>query len=255
MRTIAAAFRLQLQIVRRNPDYLMNLATVPIFTSIFLSIVRNAGRDDLIGFAVMGPVLMGLWGISLFIAGEIIVTDRFAGILEGVVAAPAPFPFTVVGRVYAVTSVGLISFVEAWLVARFGFGVDVPIHHPFLFLAAVLVTSAAMSGTALLMAAVFALGRRSRPFQRALNYPFYVLGGVLVPVAFLPEWIRPVSRAIFLSWSSDLLRATLQRAPVVNPLLRLTVIAILGLAAFLAGWWLTRVILKRVRRLGTMTYV
>ena len=254
MGTIAAAFKLQLQIVRRNPDYLMNLATVPIFTSIFLSIVRNAGRDDLIGFAVMAPVLMGLWGVSLFIAGEIIVTDRFAGILEGVVAAPAPFPFTVVGRVFAVTSLGLFSFVEAWLVARLGFGVGIPIHHPVLFLAAVLMTSAAMSGTALLMAAVFAFGRRSRPFQRAFSYPFYVLGGVLVPVAFLPEWVRPVSRVIFLSWSSDLLRASLQPAPVTHALWRLAVIAALGLAAFLIGWWLTTVILNRVRRLGTMTY-
>lgn len=255
MRTLTAAFRLQLQIVRRNPDYLMNLATVPIFTVIFLSIVRHAGRDDLIAFAVMGPVLMALWGISLFIAGEIIVTDRFAGILEGVVAAPAAFPLLVVGRVLAVTSLGLVSFAEAWLVARLGFGVDIPIHHPGIFLAALAVTAAAMSGTALVMAAIFAFGRRSRPFQRALSYPFYVLGGVMAPVALLPEWVRPVSKAIFLSWSADLLRAALQPASIESPMGRLGIIAGLGFAAFLLGWGLTVAVLRRVRRRGTMTYV
>ena len=53
------------------------------------------------------------------------------------------------------------------------------------------------------MATVFVLARTAMLFTNALGYPFYILGGVLVPVAFLPGWLRPVSRLVFLSWSSD----------------------------------------------------
>jgi hypothetical protein len=51
MRVFGAAVRLQLRIVRSDPDYLMPLVTVPLFSITFLAIVRQAGRDDLTGCA------------------------------------------------------------------------------------------------------------------------------------------------------------------------------------------------------------
>lgn len=255
MGVVAAAYRLQLQIIRRNPDYLLNLATAPILAVIFLSIVRHAGRDELLSHAVMAPVLIALWGISLFVAGEIIVNDRFAGTFEAIIATPASFPLTVVGRILAVTSLGLFAFVEAWLVARLGFRVPVSVSHPQVLVLALVVSAAAMSGTSLIMAALFAFGRRARPFQRVLTYPFYVLGGVLVPVALLPEWVRPFSKVVFLSWSSELLRDALHDAPVENFVPRLGAILGLGLAAFVLGWLLALKILGVVRARGTLSEI
>lgn len=251
MRTMFAAYRLQLQIIRRNPDYLLNLATTPIFTVIFLSIVRHAGRDELVAHAVMAPVLMSLWGISLFVAGEIIVTDRSAGTFEAIIATPAPLPLTVVGRVFAVTSLGLLAFGEAWIVARVVFALPVEVAHPAVLLAALVLSAAAMSGTALVMAALFAFGRRARPFQRVLSYPFYVLGGVLVPVALLPDWVQPISRIIFLFWSSELLRDSLRPDHIESLLPRLEAVFGLGALAFVFGWVLTVAILNVVRSRGT----
>lgn len=112
----------------------------------------------------------------------------------------------------------------------------------------------AMSGTAVVIAAVFALARSSRIFQQSLTYPFYVLGGILVPIAFLPAWVRPFSRLVFLSWTADLLRGSLSPAAVPDVALRLAAVVALGLAGFLCGTVLLRRILDRVRALGTMTY-
>jgi ABC-2 type transport system permease protein len=112
----------------------------------------------------------------------------------------------------------------------------------------------AMSGTAVIMAAVFALGRSARIFQQTVTYPFYVLGGILVPVSLLPFWVRPFSRLVFLSWSADLLRASLSPAPVDQVALRLAAIVGLGLASFVGGTYLLRRVLDRVRALGTMNY-
>lgn len=255
MRVVVAAYRLQLQIIRRNPDYLLNLATTPILAVIFLSIVRHAGRDELVGHAVMAPVLIALWGISLFVAGEIIVNDRFFGTFEALVATPASFPVTVVARIFAVTSLGLFAFAEVWLVARLGFGLPISVSHPHVLVLTLVVSAVAMSGTALIMAAVFAFGRRARPFQRVLTYPFYMLGGVLVPVALLPDWVRPLSRVVFLSWSSELLRDALSEAAVENFLPRLAAILALGFTAFVVGWILAVKVLDVARAKGTLAEI
>ncbi|MDP8911623.1 MAG: ABC transporter permease [Actinomycetota bacterium] len=254
MRTAAAAFRLQLRIIRSDPDYVMPLVTVPMFTLIFLAIVQHAGREDLTGYAVMAPVLIALWALSIYVSGEIVSTDRSYGVLESLVASPAPFPVVIGSRVLAVTTVALAAFVEAWLVARLAFGITVEIHHPLVFGSALGATVVATSGAGVIMAGLFVVGRSVRNFQNALTYPFYVLGGVLVPVTVLPDWIEPASRIVFLSWSADLLRDALAQPPIGNTPGRLAVILALGAANFAIGYVVLQRMLRRVRATGTLGF-
>ena len=254
MTALRAAFRLQVQIIRRVPDYLTHQVTSPLLTVVFLLIVRQSGRDDLLAFAVVGPVLIGLWATSLFIAGEVISSDRGSGVFEALVATPARLPLLVLGRVGATTLLGLVTFAETWFVVVVLMRESLPLPHPAIFLAALVVTAAAMAGHAVLMAATFVLGQSSRPFQRALSWPFYVLGGVMVPIALLPGWIQPFSRGVFLFWSGDLLRDTLTPGPVADVLPRLGMVLALGVVALGVGWTLTGLMVARARSLGTMTY-
>jgi ABC-2 type transport system permease protein len=253
MRAFLAGFRLQLRVVATDPDYVMPLATVPLFTVTFMAIVRHAGRDDLIGYAVLAPVLMALWALALLDSGEIVESDRWFGTLEPAVAAPANFAFVVLGRVFAVTAISLLAFAEAWLVARLLFGVTIPIHHADAFLLTLAATCFAVSGWAVVMAALFVLARTPRTFQNSLSFPFYVLGGVLVPVSFLPDWLEPVSKIVFLSWSADLLRDSLARPAVDDLLLRVSMVVLLGLAGFVVGAVLLTRILRRARADGALS--
>ncbi len=248
------SFLLQLHVIRKNPDYFLGLAIAPLSAVIFLSVVRHAGREDLVPFALVAPVLMALWRTSIMASGEIINEDRGLGTMEPTIAAPAAYPTAVLGRIAAVSAVGLLGLPEVWLVARVVFGIPITVDHPLVFLLSLVAAAFAMSGTAVVMAAVFCLGRSSRIFQQTLTYPFYVLGGVLVPVSVLPFWARPFSRMVFLSWTADLLRASLSPAPVPDVALRLAVIVGLGIAGFVGGTALLRRVLDRVRRLGTITY-
>jgi ABC-2 type transport system permease protein len=203
-----------------------------------------------------GPrsALITLWGTSLMIAGEIIDQDRWAGTLEATVATPTPLGVVVLGRVFAVVAIGSIAFVESWLAAAVLFGIVVPVPHPGWFLATLLATTVAMAGTATIMAAVFVLARSARTFQNSLSYPVYVLGGVLVPVALLPDWVQPLARVVFLSWSSDLFRDSLEVAPVATPVPRLLVVLALGAAGFALGHVMLRRILARVRESGSLDH-
>jgi len=245
---------LQLRIVAADRGYLSEILANPFFAVIFLGIVRAAGRKDLTAAAVVAPVLITLWGMALEISGDIVDSDRSAGILEGIVATPVGFPTVVAGRVLAVTLLSVVALAETWLVARLGFRADIEVHHLGALVATLAATGMATAGTAVVLAGLFVLARTARTFQNTMNYPVFLLGGVIVPLSYLPVWLRPVGRLIFLSWSADLLRASLSPDPVRDLVPRLGVIVLLGLAGFVLGRVILQVVLRRVRALGTLGF-
>lgn len=249
-----AGWRRQWDFVVSTPGYWMPLLTNPLFAVVFLAIVRNAGRDDLLGHAVLAPALLSMWSMSLSVSGEIVARDRDYGILEPSLATPSSYGLVTVGRVALVNTLALIGFAESWLVALLLFGIAIPIPNPVAFAAGIAVSGFAMAGTALFMSALFIRSTNVRRFQNSLSYPFYVLGGIMVPVALLPEWIQPISRVVFLSWSSDLLRDSLSNQPVDNLALRLLVIVGLGITGLLVGKLMVTRMEDRVRSSGEASF-
>lgn len=254
MRGLGGALRLQFQIVTSDRSYLNEIVANPFFAVMFLGVVRAANRSDLTAFALVAPVLITMWGMALDISGDVVDYDRGAGILEQVVASPTNLGIVIFGRVLTVSALSMVAVVETWLVARVGFGVDVTVEHPLLLVATLIATCIAVTGTALIMAGAFVLARSARTYQNTLNYPIYLLSGVLVPLSFLPAWIRPFGRGLFLSWSADLLRGTLQAGPVEGVAAGLCMILLLGGLGFAAGYLLLDRVLRRVRILGTLGF-
>jgi ABC-2 type transport system permease protein len=250
-RLLSAGCRYQLAVVRAAPSELTWLFVAPLYTVIFLTIVRHSGRTDLTAYAVLGPAAMAIVGMAILSAGEFIDRDRWDGILELELLAPASFPLVLLGRILAVVSVGLVAVAEAWLVAGLGFGEWVEIHHPVVFLVTLLLTVAATAGTATALSAIFVLARSARTFQNSLSFPLFVLGGAVVPVSYLPEWIRPVARLVYLSWATDLLRESTGSGPVEHVLWRWGAIVVLGLAGLVVGMRLVNRVEFRLRMTGT----
>jgi ABC-2 type transport system permease protein len=255
MHALVAAARAQLEMTTRDIEDLFPMLTIPFFTVIFMGIIQQAGRPDLLVYAVAAPALVSLWAMSLFVSGELVGRDRWAGILEPLVATPTAFPLVVLARVAPVSAIGVLGFAESWLVAWIVFGVRVPVHHPLVFAATLLATTFAAVCTALVMSSVFTLARSARVFQNSLSYPFYLLGGVLVPASFLPGVLQPVSKLIFLSWAADLLRDSLRASPVMAAAPRLGALVLLGGAGLTLGWFLLSRMVDHLRREGTLGLV
>lgn len=249
-----AGARLQFLHMRTSLEDLMVLVTLPLFTIAFLAIFVEGGRRDLAGYAVVGTSIMAMWSSALFVSGEIIDTERQRATLEPTAATPAPLALLVTGRIAVVAAISLVGVLESMLVAWVTFGVRPSVPHPLVFLAAIAATAFAIIGTSTAMTALFVLSRSVVTLQNSLSYPFYILGGAIVPVALLPAWIRPATRIVFLSWSSDLLRSALLPAPPTDVGFRLAMLLLLGSAAFGAGLWLVDRVLRRLRVLGTMSY-
>jgi ABC-2 type transport system permease protein len=252
MRAFLAGVRLELQIIRSSPDTLIPFFTAPLFTIIFLTIVRNGNRHDLQPDALMAPVLMTLWWFALFHGGNLVTGDRWQGVLEWILAAPSSFAVVILGRIASIMSAGLFGFVEVWAVGRLVFGVSMTFEHPLALVLTLLVTVFAMAGTAVAFAALFVMTRNSFTFANSASFPFYVLGGVFVPIALLPGWIQPVTKVVFMSWSSDLLRASLKPAPIHNEWGRLGMVLLLGALSFLLGRVVLHYVLRRMRASGEL---
>jgi ABC-2 type transport system permease protein len=254
LRSFWAGFRVQIRFMRAYPDSLIPFFTAPLFTVIFLMIFDRAGRDDLTAYAAVAPLFIALWWLALFQSGWVVSHDRWSGTIEPLVAAPGSFAANVLGRILAPTMVGLVSFAEVWVVARLFFGEAIRIHHPAAFVLTVGATLAAMAGTAVVMAALFVLTRSAATFSNSASYPFYVLGGILVPVSVLPNWLEPVTSIVFLSWSSGLMRDALQPGAIDDLALRVGMVLFLGACGFAVGMALLTRILTRVRSNGELSF-
>jgi ABC-2 type transport system permease protein len=252
LRVMWQAVLLQVALSRREPGHALILLIAPMQTTTMLALTVTH-RPDAVANAVLAPGLIGLWVAALDYAGRIVPEDRWAGRFSPMIAAPVPLGPVVAGRVAMVVLVGAAAFAESWLVAALGFGRVVTVADPVVFVLAVAVTCLATVGTATLLSAVLVVSRAREVLQNSLGYPFYILGGILVPVAALPGWLHPFSRVVFLSWSAELLRDSVH-GDAHGWVWPVAAILGLGAASMAAGLWLTRRYVDLSRREGTVEF-
>ncbi len=252
LRLILATARTQVRMAVRSIEDLTFLMVMPLQTLVAMAILVEAGRLDLAGYALTASLLFTVGQMGFFVSSEIVSRDRSHQVLELLVATPSPYFILLGTRTLIMTSLGLVGFVESWLIARFVFGVHVVVYHPGILALTLVATALAGGGTAILTAALFSLARTVRTLQNAVNGPFYLLGGVLVPVTFLPAWLQPVSPFIFFYWSANLVRDSLE-APVLHDVAwRLAALLFLGLAAAVGGGLVLVRMLYQLRREGRL---
>lgn len=243
---------MEVQLLRHKPVELFTLLLIPLQTMGFVAIFRFAGRPDLDLYAVLAPALISLWQMALLISGEVIARERDNQSLESLCAAPGRLWVVLIGRVGVVTGASLLGLVLSAATGWIAFGIGPVVAAPGVFAIAMLATVVATTGTALLFCVFFVNARSPRIFQNAATYPFYVLGGVLVPIALYPDWIQPVSRVVFLSWSADLLRDSVHNAAVPGWAWRCAVVLGLAVAAAVGARALLGATLRNARQEGKL---
>lgn len=251
-RLIAASMRLQLRLLRRQPFELFTLVTVPLQAIAFIAVLRHAGRPDLDAYGVVAPGLIALWAMALMISGEVIARERDNQSLESLCAAPGRLHQVLIGRVAVVTALSMLGVVLSWLTGFLVFGTSLRIAAPGVMLIALACTGVAAAATALLFSVIFVNSRSPRIFQNAASFPFYLLGGVILPVAAYPEWLQPLSRLVFLSWSADLMRDASTSAVVSGWWWRCAMLLVLAGCAYASARWMLTVTLRRSRQEGRL---
>jgi ABC-2 type transport system permease protein len=149
---------------------------------------------------------MGIWSTTLFGAGGVIQWQRWGGTLELLIAAPSPFLLVLIGQTAAPATVGLYSITATLLWGRLFFGVPLHIAHPLAFAASIPATIAGLAAMGIVMASTFVLYRYGAAFSNLLEYPVWLITGLLVPVGLLPGWVRPIGWCLAPTWGVRAIR-------------------------------------------------
>ncbi|MGQ9475046.1 MAG: ABC transporter permease [Actinomycetota bacterium] len=241
-------------------NFLLSLAGLLFSVTIFYflgkmvdpSMVRGAAEDyfsfSLVGMALTLFLRTGLGSFSISLREE-----QLAGTLEAVMSTPTSLTTIVLSSSlwrFLFTSLAALAFLGTGLV----FGVS---YAGANWGAAALIfvfTIASFASLGIISASFTIIFKRGDPVNWAVSSLSVLLGGVFYPVSVLPEWLRPLSRALPITWSLDGLRgALLMREGFGSLRGEIAVLAIITAVLLPLSLYLFHVSVNHARTMGTLS--
>jgi ABC-2 type transport system permease protein len=178
-----------------------------IFATLAYYLFKAGRQPGTLLYAALSAGLMGIWSATLFGAGGAINYQRWQGVLEPLIAAPTPYFLVVFPQTLAASTIGVYSLTSTLLWGRIVFGIPLHFAHPLTFLVAVAVTILALGLLGLVIAASFILYREAPALSNMLEFPVWILTGVIVPLSLLPGWVHYLSWGVAPTWGYRSIRA------------------------------------------------
>ena len=222
-------------------------ATLAFF--LFQSGGGTAGQTLL--YVALGAGMMGVWSTTLFGCGGAIAWQRWEGTLELLVNAPSRYDYILVGQTFGAVVLGFYGIVAtlAWGVLLFGMPIEAtyPLILP-LSLGAAIVSLGALG---MLIATTFVLYRHANALGNLLEYPIWLIAGLLVPVATLPFWVRPISWLLAPTWGMEAIRGA--ATGTEPPILAIVMCFVLAVVYYIAARVTLVFVLAKARRDATLS--
>jgi len=197
--------------------FILSTTVLPIFyATIAYYMFRTGGRPGSLLYVSLGAGMMGIWSSTLFGSGGLIQWQRWQGTLEYVIGVPTPLILVVLPMTIATASIGLYSVTTTLLWGWLFF--DVPFHvaHPLWFVLAVPSAVLTLGLMGLVLASTFVLARNANSLSNLLEYPVWLVTGLLIGISLLPGWTHPISWVLAPTWGIRGIReAALGGEPVV----------------------------------------
>ena len=250
LRTVAVGTGLHVKHLSRSPLEITISLLMPLIQATLAVYLLRAGTEPhRLVEASVGAGLMGIWSSVLFGSGGAIQILRWQGTLEPTLLAPR-LPVTVIAPLTLATAlIGTYALVAtlAWGVLLFGVRLDFV--HPWAFAVAAPGCVLALGMLGLLMAATFVLVRNANALNNTLEYPVWLLSGMLVPVTVLPSWTGPVAAVLPTTWGARAVREAVSGGPVWPSL---GVCLAEGVVCLVAGALFLNVVERRARAAATL---
>ncbi|MFC7545425.1 ABC transporter permease [Plantactinospora sp. GCM10030261] len=156
--------------------------------------------------AAVGAGLMGVWSSVLFGSGGAIQNQRWQGTLEMIMLAPRPPALVILPITLATAVTGTYAMIATLAWGRLLYGIRLDFVDPVAFAVAVPVCVLALGMFGLLLAAAFVLLRNANALANTLEYPVWLVSGMLVPISVLPAWTNPLAAALPTTWGAQAVR-------------------------------------------------
>jgi ABC-2 type transport system permease protein len=230
-RLLAVGWYYQFKMISRSPFEGIGQVIYPLFfATVAFFIFRASESPRTLLYAAVGSAVMGMWSATSTTAGNAMQRERWHGTLESLVATPPHFGLVLLPITLAMATIGIYCLLVTLALGRFVFGVELTIEHPLAFGLAVVGAVMSFGALGFLFAVSFVRFRAAWALGNLFEYPVWLVGGFLVPLVLLPEWVRPISWALAPTWGMSAIReAALGGSPVPDLLL------CLGLGALYVG--------------------
>jgi ABC-2 type transport system permease protein len=251
VRVLALGGQFHFKMICRSPFEGLGNVIYPLFfatTAFFVFQAGNSPRTLL--YASLGAAVMGMWSSVSTTAGGAMQRERWWGTLELLVVAPRHFSLILLPVTLGMATIGIYSLLATLLWGRFLFGVQLSIAHPLLFAASIVGTVLSFAALGFLFAVSFVRFRAAWVLGNLFEYPVWLIGGFLVPLALLPNWVHPISWVLAPTWGMNAIR---QSALGGGPLDDLGMCLLLGAAYVVAGVLVTDRVLRAARVRGTLS--
>jgi ABC-2 type transport system permease protein len=200
-RLIAVTWWFQLKQMTKAGLFVFTSIIEPlIFATLAYYLFKAGQQPGTLLYAALSAGLMGIWTSTLFGAGGAINYQRWQGVLEPLIASPPPYILVLFPQTLASATIGLYSLASTLLWGRFVFGIPLTFAHPLAFAVSVAATIVALGVLGLVLGSSFILYREANALANMLEFPVWIVTGVIVPLSLLPGWVHWLSWVLAPTW-------------------------------------------------------
>ena len=200
----------------------------PIIWGLLLGMIyKEASLQDFTLFALLGSGLSTFWASICFSSASDIHRERWYGTLENIYAAPAGFRWIVLGKIIGNSLWGMMSIAISFFVVWVVYKRPLVIEHPLWFIIGLLIMTLSLIAIGYFMAGLFTLSRNARLMMNFMEFPVYILCGILFPITLLPKALQYVGHLLSPTWAIKLLRYSITGEGTYNHIYGLILLTII----------------------------
>jgi ABC-2 type transport system permease protein len=220
----------------RSPFDLASVIVWPIVYATIAYYLVGAHHEEraLIG-ASFGAALMLMWTMVVIGSAGVLELQRWLGTLELIVAAPVPLVAVIGSITVASATFGAYAIVATLAWGRFAFHIPLTIAHPLAFALAVPSTVLSIGLLGLIVASTFVLYRAAFSLGVALQYPVWIVCGLLAPLSLLPHFVNVIAWFLAPYWGLRALKTATLGGDAWTPILMCFAVAAAYVVAGSAG--------------------
>jgi ABC-2 type transport system permease protein len=251
VRLLVVGWWFQFKAIARSPFEGLFQVIYPLFFATVAFLMFRAGTDQkTLLYASLGSAVMGMWSATSTTAGGAMQRERWHGTLEALVASPPHFSLILLPITLAMATIGVYCLVATLVFGRLLFGIEVTLEHPLAFGLSIVGTVLSFGSLGFLFAVTFVRFRAAWALGNLFEYPVWLIGGFLVPLVLLPDWVRPISWALAPTWGMNAIRESSLGG---SPLPDLGICLALGAAYVTLGILVLERVLNAARRRAALS--
>lgn len=223
-----------------------------IYTLALFWMFRSSGNNNYITYVFLGSGLLSFISCIIYSSAGDINRERYLGTLQIIYGTPANFNMILFGKIIGNTILGIVPSIISYIVLILFCQKQIKIYNPILLYMEIVVALFSFICISLIFAAFFTYSRKATILMNCLEYPLYILTGVLIPIINLPFFCRLISIFFSPMWIVKIFKICLNGGSISELKMYTIIVLLLSFVYLILGLLIMKVIDKNIKVKGTI---